>query len=172
MKAKIGADDVAIAGQGNQIISKVQVRDLILSAQTAYKVNEKLGLADEPFDVWRKAALHDACGRQSYRDVRQAEFGKTLHYFLVLAGKKPGTRRAAAKPPGADEAGRARWSLDKECQEQAETFGSYDGARMYAETLLQKIHKTTYDEATAKQLWQVMFTLRNRARAKKRSEGF
>lgn len=170
--AKIGRDDMAIAGQSNQTLNKEQVRDLILSAQKAYHVQQKLGLADEAFDIWRKAALHDAVGKGSFRAVTQREYGKCLAYFVVLAGKKPESRRAAVKPPAADEAARARWSLDNECQRQAEAFGSYEGARVYAETLLGRIHRTTVTGATAKQLWQVMFTVRNRARAKTRSRAF
>ena len=124
---KIGADDLAIAGAGNQTLNKVQVRDLILAAQTAYHVQAKLGMADESFDVWRKAALHDAAGKASFRAVTQREYGKVLAYFVTLAGKKPATRRAAVKSQGADDADRARWSLDNECRQQAEVFGSYEG---------------------------------------------
>lgn len=166
---KVGMDDLAIAGQAGGIINKRQVRDLILAATTAYKTQEKLGLADEPFDVWRKAALHDACGRSSYRDVRQGEYGRVLKYLLQLAGKAPTARQAAAKTAAQDEAGRARWQLDREVKEQADAFGSEEGARRYAETLLGRIHKTTWHGATAKQLWQVMLTLRNRAASKMRS---
>ena len=161
-------DDMAIAGQAGGIITKEQVRDLILAATAAHKVQAKLGLAEEPFNVWRKSALHDACGRQSFRDVRQSEYGKTLKYLLLLAGKHPEQRPAAAKSRGQDEAGRARWALDGECKTLADAFGSENGARTYAETLLGRIHKTTWHGATAKQLWQVLFTMRNRGKAKAR----
>ena len=161
-------DERAIAGQSSQILTKAQVRDLILAAQTAWKVQRKLGLADEPFDAWRKAALHDACGRQSFRDVRQAEYGRVLRMLLELAGRKPASRPAAVKPPRVDEATRARWALDQECIKQAEAFGSYPGAKAYADSLLSRIHKATLSSATAKQLWQVLFTLRSRARARNR----
>ena len=168
----IGKDDQAIAGQNNQTLTKVQVRDLILAAQSAYHVQQKAGLADEPFEIWRRAALHDAAGKGSFRALTQREYGKALAYFQILAGRKPNVRRAAAKPPAADEADRARWSLDNECRRTADTFGSYEGARTYAEALLGRIHRTTMTGATAKQLWQVFFTLRNRARAKLRQNAF
>ena len=161
-------DERAIAGQSSQILTKAQVRDLILTAQTAWRVQRKLGLADEPFDAWRKAALHDACGRQSFRDVRQGEYGHVLHTLLTLAGRKPTSRPAAVKPPRVDEATRARWALDQECIKQAEAFGSYPGAKAYADSLLSRIHRATLSSATAKQLWQVLFTLRSRAKARDR----
>ena len=157
--AKIGRDDMAIAGQSNQTLNKEQVRDLILSAQKAYHVQQKLGLADEAFDIWRKAALHDA----------SAGFGDSTG--MANAGILVCLPEEAGEPPRqADEAGSL--DLDNECQRQAEAFGSYEGARVYAETLLGRIHRTTVTGATAKQLWQVMFTVRNRARAKTRSRAF
>lgn len=167
---KIDRAQRAIDGQSNAVATKDQVRDLILTAQTAWRVQRKLGLADEPFDAWRKAALHDACGRQSFRDVRQREYGHVLHTLLTLAGRKPTSRPAAVKAPRVDEATRARWALDQECIKQAEAFGSYPGAKAYADALLAKIHRATLSSATAKQLWQVLFTLRNRARARNRVE--
>lgn len=167
---KIDRAQRAIDGQSNAVATKDQVRDLILTAQTAWRVQQKLGLADEPFDAWRKAALHDACGRQSFRDVRQSEYGHVLHTLLTLAGRKPASRPAAVKPPRVDEATRARWALDQECIRQAEAFGSYPGAKAYADSLLSRIHKATLSSATAKQLWQVLFTLRSRARARNRVE--
>ena len=172
MNNKLGKDDEAIIGQGNATLTKVQIRDLILSAQTAYHVQQHAGLADEPFDIWRKAALHDVVGKASFRLVTQREYGRCIAYFVKLAGKKPTTRRVATKSGAADECSRARWAFDDECHRQAETFGSYEGARAYAESLLARIHRTTPSTATAKQLWQVVFTLRNRARAKLRQNAF
>ncbi len=157
----------AVQGQAAQVLNKAQVRDLILAAQTAWRVQQRCGLADEPFDVWRHAALHDACGRQSFRAVTQGEYGRALAYMLNLAGKKAATRKAAAKAPAADEASRARWALERECQKLAAAFGGLTGATAYADALLERIHKTDRYLATAKQLWQVLFTVRNRAKAKR-----
>jgi hypothetical protein len=167
-ETKTGADDRAIQAQGAGALTKEQVRDLILAAQSAWRVQQKLGLADETFDVWRKAALHDATGLGSFRAVTQRDYGRALAYFLQLAGKKPEVRRAAAKPQAVDEAGRARWALDGECRVLAAAFGSEAGARSYAEALLGRIHRTTWHGATAKQLWQVLFTLRSRAKRRGR----
>ena len=75
-------------------------------------------------------------------------------------------RRAAGKAPGRDDADRARWVLREECRELGWAFGGEAGARRYAEALLAKIHKTEWMSATARQLWQVIFTLRNRGRVK------
>ena len=56
------------------------------------------------------------------------------------------------------------------CQQCADLMGGYQGAG-YATALLRKTHKLPdgceWEAASAKQLWQVMFTLRNRAAAKR-----
>lgn len=163
-----GATERAIAAQAAYPLTAAQVRDLILAANRAWKEQRRYGLADEPFDVWRRAALHDACGRQSFRDVRQGEYGRVRSYLERLAGRKAPARRASGKPQAADEADRARWALERECAAQADAFGGLDGAEAYADALLGCIHKTTRGLATAKQLWQVLFTLRNRAATKRR----
>jgi hypothetical protein len=124
-----GADERAVAAQSGALLSARQVRDLILAASRAYQAQRKLGLADEPFDAWRKAA----------------------------------------RPAAEDERRRARWALARECRELAADFGGAAGAEAYAAALLERIHKTTADRATAKQCWQVVFTLRNRAAAKRRN---
>ena len=167
-----GADPAtqAILGQAGGVITKRQVRDLILAARQAYLVQQRGGLADEPFDVWRKGGLQDACGRQSFRDVRQGEYGEVLRYFLMYAERPVAQRRAAAQGQARDEARRARWALERECEKLAPAFGSREGALAYAGALLGRIHKTCLEEATARQCWQVLFTMRNRARAKTRQK--
>jgi hypothetical protein len=161
-------DDRAIAGQAGGVVSKRQVRDLILTALKAYGNQQRAGMADEPFDVWRKAALHDACGRQSFRAVTQGEYGDVLGYFLQLQGVSARARKAAQQSKAADEAERARYALRRECESLADAFGSAAGAEAYADALLERIHKTDIEEASAKQLWQVVFTMRNRAKGKMR----
>ena len=47
---------------------------------------------------------------------------------------------------------------------------SFNSPEAYADALLAKIHRATLSSATAKQLWQVLFTLRSRARARNRVE--
>lgn len=45
-------------------------------------------------------------------------------------------------------------------------FGGRDGVAAYVADLFRSIHGTTMGEASARQVWQVLFTLRARAAAK------
>ncbi|MBR1836840.1 MAG: hypothetical protein IJ783_06090, partial [Kiritimatiellae bacterium] len=63
-----------------------------------------------------------------------------------------------------DDARRARWSLRRTCASFARSYGGEDGALRYAGALLRDIHHTTWEDATARQLWAVAFTMRARRR--------
>ena len=63
----------------------------------------------------------------------------------------------------ADERARALWSLARVEGEVAGAFGGRGEAARYADALFGKIHRTDRDRATARQIWSVIFTLRNRA---------
>ena len=84
-----------------------------------------------------------------------------MDYFGRLAGDK----RAEARRSDtiADEERRALWALNLVEGEVAGTLGGREGARRYADALFRKIHKTDRYGATARQVWAVIFTLRNRA---------
>jgi hypothetical protein len=64
----------------------------------------------------------------------------------------------------ADETRRAIWRLKVECKDLGESFGGEEGAMRYANSLMEKIHKVKLADASAKQVWQVIFTLRSRAK--------
>ena len=68
----------------------------------------------------------------------------------------------------ADERRRALWSLNLEEGRLAEEFGGREGAERYADALFGKIHRTDRYAATARQVWAVIFTLRNRAKGRAR----
>ena len=63
----------------------------------------------------------------------------------------------------ADERRRALWALARVEGEVAGAFGGRGDAARYADALFGKIHRTDRDRATARQIWSVIFTLRNRA---------
>jgi hypothetical protein len=167
------ASDKAVAGAGAALIGGDQVRRLILQAQAAWRAQRKAGLCDESFDEWRHGALYDAVRKTSFRAVGQREFGIALGHFLKLAGgfetRRTAGNRAISGRESTDEGDRRRAlsALRSECDALAGAFGRGQ-TWWYAESLFEKIHKTHSDQATAKQIWQVLFTLRNRASAKRR----
>lgn len=158
-----GKDEAAVIAQGAFFLNREQVRELILAAQNAHRKQTELGLTDQTFDDWRKQTLWDLVCKASFRTVNQTEFNKVLDGFGVLAGR----RTAQAHKPllqSQDEVRRAIWRLKEECREMGEAFGGEEGAMRYANALMEKIHKTKLHDASAKQIWQVIFTLRSRAK--------
>lgn len=161
-----------------QPVTKIQVRDMILEAQAAWRKQAELGLAEEPFDAWRHGALYDVCRKTSFREVGQHEFGAVLAHFERLAGKEPNTRWgrsnhaiAARECTPEGDRRRAEWLLRQEFASPlcVNAFGDAGLAEVYARSLLFRIYrKTAFADASAKELAQITFTLRSRARAKNR----
>ena len=164
------AIDRAVRAQGAFTVKPHQVRAMILAARRAYVAQSKLGLVDYgvDFDAWRCAALHDVTGPgapDSFRAVTQRDYAAVVEYFLELAGGK--AERSSAIKSG-DEVRRALWALAFAERDSAGVFGGAEGVRRYVDALFARIHATDRAHATAKQVWAVIFTLRNRA-AKKRA---
>ena len=161
----------AVRAQGGAVVKPHQVKAMILAARRAYSEQAKLGLVDDGvgFDAWRKATLHVVVGTaapSSFRAVTQRDYARVVAYFLELAGD--GGIAAAEQDKTADERRRALWSLNIEEGRLEDYFGGREGARRYADSLFWKIHQTDRLTATARQVWAVIFTLRNRA-AKRRT---
>ena len=155
----------AVRAQGGAVVKPHQVKAMILAAHRAYSEQAKLGLVDDgvDFDAWRRATLHDVVGAaapSSFRAVTQRDYLAVMAYFLELAGED--SKRTTAS--GADERRRALWALNLEEGRLEDDFGGREGARRYADALFAKIHQTDRLAANARQVWAVIFTLRNRAK--------
>ena len=176
------AVDRAVRAQGGAVVKPHQVKAMVLAARRAYKVQSDAGLVDDgvDFDSWRRATLHDVVGAaapDSFRAVTQRDYVAVLGYFMELAGEDGALGDRALPTVGADhraarlsdEQRRAIWSLNLVEGEVADAFGGRGEARRYADALLWRIHKTDRQTALPRQLWAVIFTLRNRA-ARKRAK--
>ena len=182
------AIDKAVRAQGGAVVKPHQVKAMILAARRAYVEQAKLGLVDDGvgFDAWRRATLHDVVGAaapSSFRAVTQRDYAAVMQYFLSLAGEEVvvGSRSRTedvnnstvglglqTTTKSADERRRALWALTLVEGELADAFGSREDVERYADALFQKIHRTSRLAATARQVWAVIYTLRNRA-AKRRT---
>ena len=164
------AVDRAVRAQGGAVVKPHQVKAMVLAARRAYAEQSKVGLVDDgvDFDSWRRATLHDVVGAaapSSFRAVTQRDYAAVIAYFEELAGDGGVAERSSSIKSG-DERRRALWALNLVEGESAEVFGGRGEARKYADALFWKIHKTDRQTATARQVWAVIFTLRNRARAR------
>ena len=169
------AIDRAVRAQGGAVVKPQQVKAMVLAARRAYLEQAKVGLVDDGtgFDAWRKATLHDIVGAaapSSFRAVTQRDFAAVMEYFKELAGDgnvanvEISSSNANNQLATLDEQRRATWALRQVELAVAEAFGGREGARRYADALFAKIHKTDRFSATAKQIWAVIFTMRNRAK--------
>lgn len=161
----------AVRAQGGGVVKPHQVKAMVLAARRAYAEQAKVGLVDDgcDFDTWRRATIHDVVGAGtpgSFRAVTQRDYAAVMAYFGELAGDHAGTVRSETVR-GADERTRALWSLSLAEGESADVFGSKEEARRYADALFLKIHGAAREDATARQVWAVIFTLRNRAAARR-----
>ena len=161
------AIDKAVRAQGGAVVKPHQVKAMILAARRAYKMQADAGLVDDgvDFDAWRRATLHDVVGAaapDSFRAVTQRDYAAVMDYFGRLAGDRP-AGNDSKRTTASDAERRALWALDFAERDAAGTLGGREGARRYADALFRKIHKTDRYGATARQVWAVIFTLRNRA---------
>ena len=164
----VNAIDKAVRAQGGAVVKPHQVKAMILAARRAYIEQSKLGLVDDGvgFDAWRRATLHDIVGAaapDSFRAVTQRDYVAVVRYFGKLAGCGGGTEATPSRDKTADERRRAQWALNLVEGEVGDQFGGREGARRYADALFARIHGTDRETATARQIWAVIFTLRNRA---------
>ena len=67
-----------------------------------------------------------------------------------------------------DERRRAAFQLNREIQGAADVMGGYVGAQRYASAISRKQYGVDIDRLDARQLWRIIFTVRNRAAAKRK----
>lgn len=172
-RPELRPDEAAIAGARRAPLTAEQRQRLAACARRAFDAQAAAGLADEDFDAWRHEQCREACGRGGIREMDQGCYGPSMAWFVALAGGEPRRREAgpAAKPAARDDADRARRALRDECARLDAAFGGGGAAEAYATALLSRIHRATWETAGAKQLWQVMFTMRNRSRSPARGNG-
>ena len=140
------AVDRAVRAQGGAVVKPHQVKAMVLAARRAYKLHDVVG----------------AAAPDSFRAVTQRDYAAVVEYFGRLAGDRP-AGNDSKRTTASDAERRALWALNLEEGKVAGTLGGREGARRYADALFRKIHKTDRYGATARQVWAVIFTLRNRA---------
>ena len=162
----------AIEGARAGKVSKRQVKLLICNAQLVWKAHPELHYAYDSFEVWRKEFIGE-WGYCSFKEVDQLRFVPMMNRLRFLANKRPfrkdGLQFAYAhgySVEQADDRRRALGKLEAFFEDSGEVFGGEACARNYAESLFSRIYRTDSAHATAKQIWQVYFTLNNRARRK------
>jgi len=156
----------------SHLLSTVQKTKLSIAARSAWEIQSNSGLVDGKFDDWRYTETEIACGVRSFREARNSDYLSILAHFLRLAGKTAEAEAAWAKT------GRVTGST-----EQHDTHENREVARAILRDLVAKSNGklsdsyvlaiatrkhpgATLDTLTARQLQQLVFTLKARLRRK------
>lgn len=134
-------------------LSKLQKATLSQWAKQAHRRARDLDLTDETESDWRGREAIAACGCRTSEAVN-GDYLLLLAHFQNLAGDSgkalANTLRAESDPK--------RQALHKLRQELAKA-GLEES---YAEKICMDTYKCTLAQATARQTWQIMYTIRNR----------
>ncbi len=147
------------------LLSKDQKRAIAQLARQAYQawpereafeaINAGRSRTD-CFESWRHVEQGKACGMQSLRDCTQAHYGRLVAHFKALAGDAAGAARTLARDADNDRR-IARYKLDEALRER--------GLRTeYAASICRRQNRCELDAATARQIWRLVYTVRNRRR--------
>jgi hypothetical protein len=108
------------------------------------------------FESWRHVEQGKACGVQSLRACTQAHWGRLVAHFQALAGDAAGATRTRARDADNDRR-IARYKLGQALQERGLK-------EAYAATICRRQYRCGLEDASAKQLWSLIFTVRSRRR--------
>lgn len=104
--------------------------------------------------AWRHVEQGKACGIQSLRECSQDHYGRLKAHFLALGGQEQAAARTRVRDADNDRR-IARWKLNQELQTRGLAAG-------YAASICRTQYRCSLDEATAQQLWRLIYTVRSR----------
>lgn len=140
-----------------QLAAVAWARQAAVRAELA-AANPELG-ASALAEGWRRVEQERACGVQSLRACTQAHFAPLMAHFARLAGLAEVAAHWERRML-TDGARRARWRLEQEC-----TRAGVDLA--YAARIFWCQARRPLSEASEKELWRLIYTVRNRAAARR-----
>jgi hypothetical protein len=97
-------------------------------------------------------------GRHSLREATQEDYLRLVAHFRLLAGDEQGARGAMLRHQTEPQRV-AMHTLERECKERGLNFPGYPGA------ICSHQNRCHLDQASAKQLWRLVYTVRSRRKA-------
>lgn len=139
--------------------------DLSPSPLEGERAGERCPSESEILRRFRHAEVAKATGKLGLRCCSQDDYGNVKAHFLNLLNE-PG-KAFTAHVAGANNDDRiAEWKLDQEIRAAADVGIT----RRYAEEICKRQHGCTILEASTKQKWNLMFTIKNRASARRKDQ--
>jgi hypothetical protein len=147
--------------RADQPLSRNQKTKLSILAREAYQKHLETGLIDEDvdFDDWRHEEVREATnGRcQGFRSATQRHFRQIRGHFAMLNGDVSGAFRDAVRDEPAQADWETNWKLlERNCEEKGFAFPEYPAA------ICRNQFKCAIRDASAKQLFALLCTVRNR----------
>lgn len=126
----------------------------ILAREAFEHVHGRPPSSQAEFDHWRRAEQERACGVSSLRAATQAEYKSIEARFLKIKGEAKAASRAAARA-ATEPARLAMFKLRDALRERGLD-------ESYAAAICRKQFKRSLSEASERQLWCLVYTVRNR----------
>ena len=159
----------AMEGAGAHAMSDGQKRELCMLARQAYDQARRSGAAPDPaddgmcattaFNVWRRLRQQEACGIGSLKEATNQDYLTIKGFWLRQLGRTPQADKTEARRLGE----KVTWAMDRLKRELAAASDVLPGGRQYIEGFLRNKRGVSLEEASVKQIWQAIYTLRRRA---------
>ena len=156
----------AMNGAASAPLSNDQKRDIVLLAKRAFAYQRSKGLlnAAAQEETWRHVQMLLAVERRSLTTCVNADFLPLRSHFLRLAGQEERAQATTLKSECEDRT----WALKKLQNECLAASDVMPHAWDYAAGFLRNARGVQINEASAKQLWHAVFTVRRRVQQLRR----
>lgn len=125
----------------------------------AERLGDDFASGTRRFDLWRRDQLERVCGARSFRDCGHDDYSLLMAHFHHLAGETDASARQFARAT-AEGRRRALFLLERECGRRGVDWPEYPGA------ICRRQYKCPLAEASERQLWRLLYTVRSRRDAK------
>ena len=143
-------------------LSNTQKAKLAILARKAARAMHLTFVNDTQYQMWRHEQQTKACGKHSLTLCSQDDFNPLVAHFLDLAGESGEAMNRLLKH-GVEEKEVAFHKLTEACDQAGLPMA-------YAATVSRNKFKVGLNDCTAKQLWQLVFTIKRRSGAKKKTK--
>jgi len=150
-------------------LTKFQKSRLAKLAATAFRFEcakargrrETVDVSNAALNQWRRDQVARACGKLGLRCCDQFDYKSVEAHFLDMLGHTGAAFNAHMKAQS-EPRRQAYVVLMRECAR----FSRAGITAAYADAICRRQFKTALDSASEKQLWCLVYTIRNRGRAK------
>lgn len=142
-------------------LKKHQKWEIVKLARAAFDKIDPADIDGQTFDEWRHSEVARACGKNGLRCCDQDDYAPVKAHFLDMVGASGAAFNwhVRAQSQG-DRVARA--VLERECGKAGVSLG-------YAIAICKRQFRCELNDASEKQLWSLVYTVRNRASARRRA---